>query len=102
VSVRRRQAKRKNAPLPNPSLSCIARLYREAAEYPYGWRLRVDPRWAMPPGYITEATQRAGIVGQIGRAVSLQARQAARVNADGGHRRARLCRDRLARRSSRN
>ena len=23
------------------------------------------PRWAMPPGYITEAAQRAGIVGQI-------------------------------------
>jgi alkanesulfonate monooxygenase SsuD/methylene tetrahydromethanopterin reductase-like flavin-dependent oxidoreductase (luciferase family) len=33
----------------------------------------------MPPGYITEATQRAGIVGQIGRAASLQARQAARA-----------------------
>jgi len=32
----------------------------------------------MPPGYITEATQRAGIIGQIGRAASLQARQAAR------------------------
>jgi hypothetical protein len=33
----------------------------------------------MPPGYITKATQRAGIVGQIGRAASLQARQAARA-----------------------
>jgi alkanesulfonate monooxygenase SsuD/methylene tetrahydromethanopterin reductase-like flavin-dependent oxidoreductase (luciferase family) len=33
----------------------------------------------MPPGYITEATQRAGIQGQIGRAASLQARQAARA-----------------------
>jgi alkanesulfonate monooxygenase SsuD/methylene tetrahydromethanopterin reductase-like flavin-dependent oxidoreductase (luciferase family) len=54
------------------------RLYREPAEYFYGRCLRVDPRWAMPPGYITEATQRAGIVGQIGRAASLQARQAAR------------------------
>jgi alkanesulfonate monooxygenase SsuD/methylene tetrahydromethanopterin reductase-like flavin-dependent oxidoreductase (luciferase family) len=32
----------------------------------------------MPPGYVTEATQRAGIVGQVGRAASLQARQAAR------------------------
>jgi alkanesulfonate monooxygenase SsuD/methylene tetrahydromethanopterin reductase-like flavin-dependent oxidoreductase (luciferase family) len=32
----------------------------------------------MPPGYITEATQRAGIQGQIGRAASLNARQAAR------------------------
>ena len=37
-------------------------LYREPAEYFYGRCLRVDPRWAMPPGYITEATQRAGIV----------------------------------------
>jgi alkanesulfonate monooxygenase SsuD/methylene tetrahydromethanopterin reductase-like flavin-dependent oxidoreductase (luciferase family) len=33
----------------------------------------------MPPGYITEATQRAGIQGQIGRAASLNARQAARA-----------------------
>ena len=54
-------------------------LYREPAEYFYGRCLRVDPRWAMPPGYITEATQRAGIVGQVGRAASLQARQAARA-----------------------
>jgi alkanesulfonate monooxygenase SsuD/methylene tetrahydromethanopterin reductase-like flavin-dependent oxidoreductase (luciferase family) len=55
------------------------RLYREPAEYFYGRCLRVDPRWAMPPGYITEATQRAGVVGQIGRAASLQARQQARA-----------------------
>ena len=54
-------------------------LYREPAEYFYGRCLRVDPRWAMPPGYITEATQRAGIVGQIGRAASLDARQKARA-----------------------
>jgi alkanesulfonate monooxygenase SsuD/methylene tetrahydromethanopterin reductase-like flavin-dependent oxidoreductase (luciferase family) len=33
----------------------------------------------MPPGYITEATQRAGVVGQIGRAASMQARQQARA-----------------------
>jgi len=32
-------------------------LYREPAEYFYGRCLRVDPRWAVPPGYITEATQ---------------------------------------------
>jgi alkanesulfonate monooxygenase SsuD/methylene tetrahydromethanopterin reductase-like flavin-dependent oxidoreductase (luciferase family) len=55
------------------------RLYREPAEYFYGRCLRVDPRWAMPPGYITEATQRAGIEGQVGRAASLSARQAARA-----------------------
>jgi alkanesulfonate monooxygenase SsuD/methylene tetrahydromethanopterin reductase-like flavin-dependent oxidoreductase (luciferase family) len=54
-------------------------LYREPAEYFYGRCLHVDPRWAMPPGYITEATQRAGIIGQIGRAASLQARQQARA-----------------------
>jgi alkanesulfonate monooxygenase SsuD/methylene tetrahydromethanopterin reductase-like flavin-dependent oxidoreductase (luciferase family) len=53
-------------------------LYAEPAEYFYGRCLRVDPKWAMPPGYITEATQRAGIEGQIGRAASLNARQAAR------------------------
>ena len=63
-------------------------LYREPAEYFYGRCLRVDPRWAMPPGYITEATQRAGVVGQIGRAASLQARQQARATRDGGDRRA--------------
>jgi alkanesulfonate monooxygenase SsuD/methylene tetrahydromethanopterin reductase-like flavin-dependent oxidoreductase (luciferase family) len=55
------------------------RLYREAAEYFYGRCLRVDPRWATPPGYITEPTMRAGIQGQIGRAASLNARQAARA-----------------------
>jgi len=54
-------------------------LYRAPAEYFYGRCLRVDPRWAMPPGYITEATQRAGVQGQIGRAASLDARQKARA-----------------------
>ena len=54
-------------------------LYRAPAEYCYGRGLRVDPRWAMPPGYITEATQRAGVQGQIGRAASLDARQKARA-----------------------
>ena len=54
-------------------------LYREPAEYFYGRCLRVDPSWAMPPGYITEATQRAGIQGQVGRAASLDARQKARA-----------------------
>src|SRR4029077_14134713 len=55
------------------------RLSREPAEYFYGRCLRVDPRWAMPPGYITEATQRAGVQGQIGRAASQDARQKARA-----------------------
>ena len=50
------------------------RLYREPAEYFCGQYLRVDPRWAMPPGCITEATHRAGIIGPVGRAAILQAR----------------------------
>ena len=40
-------------------------LYREPAEYFYGRCLHVDPRFAGPPGYITEATQRAGIESQV-------------------------------------
>ena len=35
------------------------RLYREPAEYFYGRCLHVDPRFAGPPGYTSEATQRA-------------------------------------------
>ena len=34
-------------------------MYREPAEYFYGRCLHVDPMWAAPPGYVTEATQRA-------------------------------------------
>jgi alkanesulfonate monooxygenase SsuD/methylene tetrahydromethanopterin reductase-like flavin-dependent oxidoreductase (luciferase family) len=40
-------------------------LYTEAAEYFYGRCLHVDPRFAGPPGYVTEATQRAGIESQV-------------------------------------
>ena len=36
-------------------------LYREPAEYFYGRCLLHRLRWATPPGYVTEATQRAGI-----------------------------------------
>jgi alkanesulfonate monooxygenase SsuD/methylene tetrahydromethanopterin reductase-like flavin-dependent oxidoreductase (luciferase family) len=57
-------------------------LYREPAEYFYGRCLRVDPRWATPPGYVTEATQRAGIVGQVGRAASENARREARATGE--------------------
>ncbi|HEV2301330.1 MAG TPA: hypothetical protein VGR91_07140, partial [Stellaceae bacterium] len=57
-------------------------LYREPAEYFYGRCLRVDPRWANPPGYVTEATQRAGIVGQVGRAASENARREARATGE--------------------
>jgi alkanesulfonate monooxygenase SsuD/methylene tetrahydromethanopterin reductase-like flavin-dependent oxidoreductase (luciferase family) len=41
------------------------RLYGEPAEYFYGRCLHVDPRFAAAPGYTSEATQRAGVVGQV-------------------------------------
>ncbi|MBV9785770.1 MAG: LLM class flavin-dependent oxidoreductase [Acidisphaera sp.] len=40
-------------------------LYAEAAEYFYGRCLHVDPRFASPPGYVTEATQRVGLESQV-------------------------------------
>jgi alkanesulfonate monooxygenase SsuD/methylene tetrahydromethanopterin reductase-like flavin-dependent oxidoreductase (luciferase family) len=40
-------------------------LYREAAEYFYGRSLHVDARFAMPPGYATEATLRARVRSQV-------------------------------------
>ena len=40
-------------------------LYAEAAEYFYGRCLHVDPKWATPPGYTSEGSQRAGIESQI-------------------------------------
>ncbi len=43
-------------------------LYSEAAEYFYGRCLHVDPRFASPPGYTTEATQRAGLQSQVKKA----------------------------------
>ena len=43
-------------------------LYKEPAEYFYGRCLHVDPRFATPPGYTTEATIRAGVESQVGRA----------------------------------
>ena len=44
--------------------------YAEAAEYFYGRCLHVDARFASPPGYNTEATQRAGIESQIKQAAT--------------------------------
>ena len=49
-------------------------LYREPAEYFYGRCLHIDPMWATPPGYVTEATQRAGMESQVGRAAASGAR----------------------------
>ena len=39
--------------------------YAEAAEYFYGRCLHVDVRYASPPGYNTEATQRIGLESQV-------------------------------------
>ncbi len=54
-------------------------LYREPAEYFYGRCLHIDPRFAAPPGYTTEATQRAGIQSQVANA-ALQNRKALQVS----------------------
>ncbi len=43
-------------------------LYSEAAEYFYGRCLHVDPAWATPPGYTTEASMRAGLESQVRKA----------------------------------
>jgi alkanesulfonate monooxygenase SsuD/methylene tetrahydromethanopterin reductase-like flavin-dependent oxidoreductase (luciferase family) len=52
--------------------------YAEAAEYFYGRCLHIDPRFATPPGYVTEATQRAGIQSQVTKAASYQEKFKAR------------------------
>ena len=46
------------------------KLYKEPAEYFYDRCLHVDSRFATPPGYTTEATIRAGIESQVGKASS--------------------------------
>jgi alkanesulfonate monooxygenase SsuD/methylene tetrahydromethanopterin reductase-like flavin-dependent oxidoreductase (luciferase family) len=46
------------------------KLYKEPAEYFYGRCLHVDARFAQPPGYTTEATQRAGVIGQVQQAAA--------------------------------
>ena len=45
-------------------------LYAESAEYFYGNCLHIDPRFAAPPGYTTEATQRMGLQSQVAKAAS--------------------------------
>jgi alkanesulfonate monooxygenase SsuD/methylene tetrahydromethanopterin reductase-like flavin-dependent oxidoreductase (luciferase family) len=40
-------------------------MYTEAAEYFFGRCLHFDPRFAAPPGYSTEATQRSGLGSQV-------------------------------------
>ncbi len=46
--------------------------YAEAAEYFYGRCLHIDPKFAQPPGYVTEATQRVGLQSQVVKAASYQ------------------------------
>ena len=50
------------------------RSLREAAEYFYGRCLHVDARWATPPGYTSEGSQRAGIESQIKQAADANVR----------------------------
>jgi alkanesulfonate monooxygenase SsuD/methylene tetrahydromethanopterin reductase-like flavin-dependent oxidoreductase (luciferase family) len=47
------------------------KLYREPAEYFYDRCLNVDPRFAAPPGYTTEATMRAKVQSQVSQAAGL-------------------------------
>ena len=49
-------------------------LYSEAAEYFYGRCLHVDPAWATPPGYTTEASMRAGLESQVRKAADAAVR----------------------------
>jgi alkanesulfonate monooxygenase SsuD/methylene tetrahydromethanopterin reductase-like flavin-dependent oxidoreductase (luciferase family) len=49
-------------------------LYAEAAEYFYGRCLHVDPAWATPPGYTTEASMRAGLESQVKKAADSNVR----------------------------
>jgi alkanesulfonate monooxygenase SsuD/methylene tetrahydromethanopterin reductase-like flavin-dependent oxidoreductase (luciferase family) len=45
-------------------------LYTEAAEYFFGRCLHIDPRFAAPPGYATEPTQRLGMLSQVSAAAA--------------------------------
>jgi alkanesulfonate monooxygenase SsuD/methylene tetrahydromethanopterin reductase-like flavin-dependent oxidoreductase (luciferase family) len=57
--------------------------YAEAAEYFYGRCLHIDPRFAAPPGYTTEATQRAGLQSQVMAAAEKSAQPGPQVVARG-------------------
>ncbi len=45
-------------------------MYAEAAEYFFGRCLHIDPRFAAPPGYATEATIRFGLTSQVSAAAA--------------------------------
>ena len=49
------------------------KLYAEPAEYFYGRCLHVSAKYATPPGYSSEATQRAGIQSQVAQAAGASA-----------------------------
>ncbi len=49
------------------------RVYREPAEYFFNRSLHVDPRFAGPPGYASEATLRARVASQVAQAAARQA-----------------------------
>jgi len=49
------------------------RVYRESAEYFFNRSLHVDPRFAGPPGYSSEATIRARVSSQVAQAAARQA-----------------------------
>ena len=74
-------------------------LYGEAAEYFYGHCLHIDPRFAAPPGYTTEATQRMGMQSQVAKAASYSDKFNKLAREMDAHRRHRLRHHRLARRS---
>jgi alkanesulfonate monooxygenase SsuD/methylene tetrahydromethanopterin reductase-like flavin-dependent oxidoreductase (luciferase family) len=45
-------------------------MYHDAAEYFFGRCLHIDPRFAAPPGYTTEATMRFGLTSQVSAAAA--------------------------------
>jgi alkanesulfonate monooxygenase SsuD/methylene tetrahydromethanopterin reductase-like flavin-dependent oxidoreductase (luciferase family) len=51
------------------------KLYREPAEYFYGRCLHLDPRFAAPPGYMTEASLRAKTESMVARAARSSSRE---------------------------
>jgi alkanesulfonate monooxygenase SsuD/methylene tetrahydromethanopterin reductase-like flavin-dependent oxidoreductase (luciferase family) len=68
-------------------------LYSAPAEYFYGRCLHVDPRFAGPPGYVTEATQRAGIESQVKLAAEGKAGSGPSTNASSATKMQSLARD---------
>ena len=59
-------------------------LYKEPAEYFYDRCLRVSAQFANPPGYVTEATRRAGIESQIAAAAADEGDSVANTSARPG------------------